>query len=158
MTKAYSAELSVGMSAMEEGDDRQRLGTSFSLELSNSYYSKIFYFQRNFGPVSEKLGLISISKKFKLFNSRYLSAGVGANVLVEDQSITYTKAVDQAYNLSETQYNLGAFTGIYFKHAITSKYSYGVSWESALYPAGLGGILLSTARKQFISLDIGVRL
>ncbi len=154
-------ELRAGLGAMEEGDDRLR--SSFLLHAEKgSFASQMIYAHRSFSSVVENTFLLSFDKYIlipsSLFSNR-LSVLVGAGVLREDSQISYKKEEDKAYNLFEKRYNFGLHTGISWKYVGSGPLHFAITWQSALFPAGaLGGILLVTGRKQFMTIESGIEL
>lgn len=152
-------EIGAGIAAVEESDDRQRPSYALHAGFHPFYYSRLFYYGRDFGPVEERTTLISFNRRLGLFRSNYLKAGIGGAILSERTTISYNKEEDKPFEKDENKFNAGLYTGIYWEMSLNKPYYLSAGWEAAIFPAGLnGGLLLATGRKQFLSLIVGMSL
>ncbi len=152
----HAVELGVGLSAVEEGDDRLRPAVSLHGAINESYAFRTYYYGREFGPVREDTILISGHRRFSLFGKEYIKAQLGVALMDEITKISYSKAEDKSRNEEEHNTNIGGAVGISIAlpASLAPLYAH-LSWDSHLFPAGVGGILLSTGRKQTISIVAG---
>lgn len=159
---AYAQEqtfdLQLGLSALEEGDDRYRPG--FHIHFGwNAYSLRYFFFQQSFGPVRQRTHLLTGSRSFPIPGFEILSARFGLATLLENTRIRYASDIDQRFDRDQNPFNLGFLLGICWEYKNNGPLRLQAAWETALYPAGLiGGLLLSTGRKQMLSFSAGVAL
>lgn len=153
---ALAFSTGVGLTAMEEGDDRYRPGVMVQFN-SGSFDARLYYSSREFGPVFESTGLLSVTGGFPVPISSWLFAHTGIGILQEKTKIAYTLN-DSSFDKSDVRYNLGMALGLRLKSHLTKDVHFEAGWDSFLFPAGVtGGILLSTGRKQIIFLGSGVQ-
>ncbi len=158
-SRSFALEISGGISAAEEGDDRYRPALSVGVSPTPLWQMRGFYFGRSYGPVDEGTALVSVARKAAFFRSPYFSAAMGLAVLNESTTITYASDQDAAQNLAESRWNAGIFTGIYATLGSKGPLFVSTAWEAAIFPAGLsGGLFLANGRKQFFSAQLGFRL
>lgn len=156
---AKSSELAAGMAAVEEGDDRLRPAVTLHGAINELYAFRLYYYGREFGPVREDTIIISGHRRFALFNTDIIKAQIGVVLMDEATKISYDKSADKENNEEEHNGNLGAAAGISISLPAMMRPVYAhFSWDSHVFPAGLGGILLSTGRKQTLSLVAGMVL
>ena len=151
-------ELGLGLSAIEEGDDRLRPGVMLHTGYKR-WMGRFFYYGRKFGPVTERTYLLSATRKFdlyRMFGINFLRAGIGAAIM--DESIEISFAGDSKNSDSEHNFNLGFNFGIYGNIPIPGPVFVRLSMETHLFLAGQAGILLANGRKQMITLASGIRL
>jgi len=153
---AHAIELAAGLSAVEEGDDRLRPAVSLHGAINESYALRMYYYGREFGPIREDTIIISGHRRFSLFGTDFIRAQLGVALMDEITKITYRKPEDKPRNEEEHNTNLGGALGISISvpPSMAPFYAH-LSWDSHIFPAGLGGILLSTGRKQTISIVAG---
>ncbi len=143
----------MGYGVVEQGDDRLSptvtLGVTAS-EIALSYY----FYGMSFGPVFQKTHGLSLAKTYttKFLFIEELQLKAGASYILEITEVSYTDEADKQFNGSESQSNVGFFLGISPMLFRYGTYEITMNWESLIFPAGLGGILLSTARKEFLYL------
>jgi hypothetical protein len=148
---AQGFEGAMGITAVEEGDDVQHLGASAHFGLNPFHQMRITTWGREFGPVIESKQVLSVSRRFGIMHSKYLSADAGLCLLRE-----YTKiaAIGESKKVEESYYNFGGVFGVSYTILNAPLYM-SFSWQSHVFPAGFGGLLLATGRKQTISFNIG---
>lgn len=157
-TAAQAFEVAAGFGAVEEGDDRIRPGLGLHMGFSDALAGRVHYYGREFGPVREETYIVSFMRRWALFKSNTVTAGFGGAVMDERTTLTF-EGDDETASDSEDNYNLGAVLGISWSlPKDTSPLYASVSWDSHVFPAGMGGLLLSTGRKQTIMLMIGAQL
>jgi hypothetical protein len=156
---SFGIELSGGLSAAEEGDDRYRPALEIGLSPTPAWDFRGFYYGRSFGPITESTGIVAANKRFNPFNSTMLAAEIGLAILNESTAVVYKAPEDSPMNISESRWNVGVFTGLYLTFFSAGPLFANASWESAIVPAGVsGGIFLANGRKQFFGAQLGVRL
>lgn len=144
---------------MEEGDDRIRPAAALHLGLNEDFSGNAYYYGREFGPVKEETILLNFVKSWQVFKSQFLSAHFGPCVMDEKTSIHFESA-DSEEDRAEDNLNAGAVYGIAWSLPKNQGPLYlAVSWDSHIFAAGInGGLLLSSGRKQAISLVGGMKL
>jgi len=148
-------ELAPAFGAVDESDDNLKPVIGLKSVLG-AYSASLWYWGRKFGPVRESSFLVTGSKYFHPFRWKPVRTEVGLAGLSETTSLTYTELKNE--NASETFLNLGVYFGVSSSMQM-GLVDLSVSWQSALFPAGLsGGIFLATGRKQVLSLSAGVDL
>ncbi len=153
---SQAVELAAGLSAIEEGDDRLRPAISLHGAINESYALRMYYYGREFGPVREDTVLISGHRRFALFGTEFIKVNLGVALMDEFTKISYSKSEDKSRNEEEHNTNIGGAAGISISlpPSMAPLYAH-LSWDSHIFPAGVGGILLSTGRKQTISIVAG---
>lgn len=152
---AAAYEIAAGMAVVEEGDDRMRPAMALHGAI-NDYAGRLYYYGRKFGPIKEETILISAHRRFSIFGTDFIKAQLGVAAMDESTKISY-EGNDSHRNEEEHHMNVGAAAGVSVSLPANMKPFYAhFSWDSHLFPAGLGGILLSTGRKQTLSLAAGV--
>ncbi|MBP9707737.1 MAG: hypothetical protein KBD78_08830 [Oligoflexales bacterium] len=153
---AAKIELGSGLAAVEQGDDRQRPSAYLHIGFSDFYFSRFYIYGQDFGPVKERTYNLAFYRRFGVFKSHYLQAAYGVSALMESNSINNPENAGANSDSTENNFNLGASLGVYFVYPV-KRMLFQLGWDSHLYLAGLeGGILLSTARKQYLSAGVAV--
>ncbi|MGE0172392.1 MAG: hypothetical protein AB7T49_06395 [Oligoflexales bacterium] len=150
--KSFAVSLSAGLSAVDEQDSRSRPAASIFVEGAGDWEGSAAVYGQDFAKVEQRSLLIAGYKKTSLFNSKYLSAGIGVAGLVDS-----TKFADNPED-NATSYNIGASALVRMETNPKSKITAGLSWQSHIFPAGRATFYLVTARRQVITLSAGVRL
>ena len=154
-SSSYAFTNGIGLSFMEENDNRFRPGMSADFDIKH-FQGKFFYFARSFGPVFDQCAMISTSSKFALPMNKKIFASIGSVILQELTEIKYNDQTDKIFNQKDNKFNLGLFLGLNWSFEIWKDWHIGFSWDSAIFPAGIiGGILLSSGRKQVLSASMG---
>lgn len=155
---AFAFELGAGFAAVEEGDDRVRPGMSLHVGVNEFYASRLYYYGREFGPVREETYIASFVRRWGVFKSNAVTANFGFALMDERTQLEF-EGTDASENDSEDNYNVGAAMGIAWSLPKGTGPLYAsVSWDSHVFLAGTGGLLLSTGRKQTISLILGMAI
>jgi hypothetical protein len=154
--RVKAANVSAGVGAVEEGDDRGRGAFILNLHFANNWWTKTSVWGRTYGPVTETAGVLAFGKRFDLFGSKTLHSAVGATSLAENTSIKFKDSPSDSSSYTST--NLGLMLGLSFE-LYQSKYAtLAASWDSHLFVAGEAGLLLVTGRKQILGLTAGISL
>ncbi|MEZ4743104.1 MAG: hypothetical protein R3B45_11780, partial [Bdellovibrionota bacterium] len=74
---------------VEEGDDRFRPALNFYGGYDHFYYARIYYYGKTYGPVTERTTMVALNRKFGLFRTQSLVAGVGVSLLLEQTAIAF---------------------------------------------------------------------
>lgn len=157
-TPSDAIELAAGFAAMEEGDDRIRPAATVHAGFPRDFDGNLYYYGREYGPVKEQTILVNFVKSWSVFNSNVLAAHFGPCLMDEKTDIAFDGA-DSDENRSENNFNAGAVYGIQASLPKSGPLYLAVSWDSHIFAAGInGGLLLSSGRKQAISLVGGVTL
>lgn len=155
--EAYGVDLGAGFSSVEEGDDRLRPAAFLHCGFKDTYRARLYTYGRDFGPVSERTILLSATRSVTSFKNSFLQTAFGVAILSQQTDVKYTAESDASQNDSENNLNIGGVFSVGVKYPMNSLY-FSADWDSHVFPAGLGGIFLSTGRKQTISLAMGVTL
>jgi hypothetical protein len=140
--------------AVEQGDDLMRPAAGLHLGINDKYFARAWIWGREFGPVVEQSVLISAGRTVPAFGSKIIVARFGVAALAESTSVQFT-GTDEHLSRETTQYNLGAVAGLHLHWNRTAPLLVTAGWESHLFLAGVAGILLSTGRKQTLSVGLG---
>lgn len=155
---ALAAEFGIGYGAVDQGDDRLEPAASVHAGLGN-YVVNLYYYGREFGPIRQDTYLIGVAHMWPIFGGSGLSAHFGVSLMDERIRIKYIDSLYTANNNAENNFNVGINFGVawtFLPKGIAPLWAQ-VAWDSHIYAAGLeGGILLSSGRKQVISLAVGV--
>ncbi|MFK7872219.1 MAG: hypothetical protein AB8C84_03470 [Oligoflexales bacterium] len=142
----------LGPMFIESGDDRLQ-GGWVAHGYFKDYVMTLGGYQRHFQIVDEMTWMLNITKTFKGFKGNFRSE-VGAALLAETTSVS-----DSGFSQSETRWNLGGVFALRWRFVESKSFYMTLNWESAIFPAGLQGLLLlSTGRKQMISAVMGMEL
>jgi len=156
--QAFAAEYGIGYGAIDQGDDRLEPAANVHAGLGN-YVVNLYYYGREFGPIRQDTYLLGVAHRWPIFGGSGLSAHFGISLLDERIRIKYLAAQYKANNSVEDNFNVGVNFGVawaFLPKGIAPIWAQ-IAWDSHIYPAGLeGGILLSSGRKQVISLAVGV--
>lgn len=148
----------MGFAAIEEGDDRVRPAAAVHAGFPRDFDGNLYYYGREFGPVKEQTFIVNFVKNWSIFNSNTVTAHFGPCLMDEKIDVTFDGA-ESDKSESEDNFNAGAVYGIAWSLPKSGPLFLSVSWDSHIFAAGInGGLLLSTGRKQAISLVAGVSL
>ena len=155
-TSAHGAEFSMGIGALEEGDDRGRSAGILQATFANNWSSKFYLWGRTHGPVTETDGILAAAKRYDIFGSKNLHSSVGLSILAERTAIEYKDAPAESTSFTST--NVGLMLGLTYDVLRTKSLFVTASWDSHLFAAGEAVLLLVTGRKQVISVTAGIAL
>lgn len=154
--KIWAAEYTIGISAIEEGDDRLRPAARLQLEAVDWLSLKLEAFGRDHGPFQERYYLISAAYPFRVFENLPIKHAVG---LVGSQKIMSFQGITDSSTASREEQgrNFGIYLGVcwqlFWQHML-----FQIAWDSHIFPAGINSILLATGRIQSLSVSMGLRL
>lgn len=157
---AQAFELGLGYGAVEQGDDRLEPAVDVHAAI-DSYVLNIYYYGREFGPVRQDNVIVGAAYRWPIYGSSGLSANLGVSLIEEHIRIKYSDTAYAQNNNVEDNFNVGVNFGVAwaFMPKFLSPFWGQVAWDSHIYAAGVeGGILLSSGRKQVITLAVGVEL
>ncbi len=156
---AFSLEAGLGITALDQGDDRTVPALSLKVAPNQDFIGYTHYHGVTLGPAHLDLLLVSGARRFNVFRSGFLTAQLGASVLLERVVIQYDSSADADHNDSDLSGNIGGNFGIAINMFPASKLmDLSLSWDSHVFPAGIGGIFLANGRKQTITLTMGAHL
>ena len=155
-TKVTATEISAGVGALEEGDDRGRAAAVVQSVFSNNWWSKLYVWGRSYGPVTERSGLFVAGKRFDLFGSKDLRSSIGFSSLAEHTAITYKDTPSDSSSYTST--NFGVMFGVSYDVFKSKSMTISATWDSHIFAAGQAILLLVTGRKQIISVTAGITL
>jgi hypothetical protein len=150
--KAFAGSIGIGLSAVEEQDERHRpavtlLGEPFKdWQFSSSIYGQKYETVRQTSVVASMLHTYALPK------SDFLFGGIGVAALWDQWRFSDDSASNQDSG------NLGVALLLSARFPRQSKYQMSLDWTAHLFPTGVGTILLVTARRQVISLTTRVAL
>ena len=153
-TTTYAFEISAGVGALEEGDDRGRGAAILAIGFANDWDSKIYAWGRSYGPVTETDGMITVAKSFGMSGSKSFRSSVGGSVLMEQTSVAYRDTPGESTSFTST--NAGLMLGLSYDLYTAKSMTVTASWDAHLFPAGQGILLLVTGRKQVIGVTAGI--
>jgi hypothetical protein len=153
-TKAF--EFAGGIAAVEGGDDRLRPAAFAHLSVMPSLYSRLYAWGRKFGPVEERDYLASLSWRTSVAKINTLHVSAGFSVMQQTTRVTFDDAPSE--NSEENNSNFGGNLGVHWSFFDHGPMYLAFSWEAHLFAAGDAAIFLVTARKQMLSLGVGVAL
>ena len=88
-----------------------------------------------------------------------LSGRIGIAPLLETTNLSFDTEADQAFNRDEHEWDFGVLFGVFWEYPSSSLVKLRLSWDAALYPAGInGGLFLATGRKNLLSLSVGLAI
>jgi hypothetical protein len=155
-TRLKAADVSAGVGAVEEGDDRGRGAFIMNVRFSNNWWTKTSVWGRSYGPVTETAGVMAFGKRFNLMGSKFLHSAVGVTSLAEHTSIRFKDSPSDSSSYTST--NLGLMLGLSYELYHTKYATLAASWDAHLFVAGEAGLLLVTGRKQILGLTAGISL
>jgi len=153
-TATYALDISAGVGALEEGDDRGRGAAILGIGFANDWDSKIYAWGRSYGPVTETDGMITVAKSFAMSGSKSFRSSVGGSILMEQSSVDYHDAPGESTSFTST--NAGLMLGLSYDLYTAKSMTVTASWDAHLFPAGQGILLLVTGRKQVIGVTAGI--
>jgi hypothetical protein len=144
----------VGAGALIEDDDRARNAAILHLGFPNNWYSRFYLWGRTYGPVTERDGILTISKRTDIFGLKTLHASVGFSAMAERTSITYSDHPSE--NSTFTATNFGAVFGLHYDLYTGKSVNISASWDSNVFAAGQAIIFLVTGRKEILGITAGM--
>lgn len=152
----HAVEISAGIGALEEGDDRGRGAAIIAAAFTNNWWTKGYVWGRSFGPVTETAGILSVGKRFDLAGSKSLRSAIGFSSMAEHTAVKYDDAPSESSSFTST--NFGLMLGINYDIMKTKNVTITGTWDSHLFAAGEAIILLVTGRKQILGLTASINL
>lgn len=154
---ADKATISLGLAALNEGDDRYRGGFAISSEYQR-WGGSLAIFLRDFGPVRDETYLLGTLRNFALSKKYKVDGRFGLGVQYRILTLKYPQLEHKALNRRKGRFNAGPLVGMRWRFAGRSGLAFELSWDSVFYPAGLtGGILLATGVHHVVGAALGVR-
>ena len=148
-------QLVPSIAAVDESDDILKPGIGLK-SYFNGFGVNIWGWGRDYGPVQQRSMLLTLGKYWSPYSFKSLTFGGGISVLSETTRLIYKDAQEE--NHEDTFYNGGGFLGLRYSYN-PSKVVIDASWESGVFPAGIGGgLFLATGRKQIVSIGLGAML
>lgn len=147
--KIYGINLQLGLSAIEEGDDRLHPAATLHVQAADFMAFRSHYYGQTLGPLEERTLLLSGNFLFPFMKFKGLEGGIGPSLI---HKTTRVMGVDYDGGTAQTTtpgLSLSIFWSPFPKYAVT------LAWESQLFLAGPSSILLTTARRQAISISGG---
>ncbi len=132
---------------MEEGDDRQRPAISLALEWENLILNS-YYYGQDIDRIRSRSHITSLGYSFPYMKLKWLRGSIGPSYMKKSMTLPIEDFSAASYSFE----SWGLALGLYW-----SPWSplWRLSWESHLYPAGYASLLLTTARRQSISVQGG---
>lgn len=152
---AFAHYFSLGLAAVESGNDRFRPAASASVGVGSIAFADVSLWGRSMGPIEEESMLVTLGGKWPLGVSRlYVSVGISA--VREETNINF--ASEYGGPEKEVSLSHGISLGTGFTLFRIKNFRSDVTWVSNIYPAGSIAILLAHGRKQLITLSSGIDL
>ncbi len=149
-------ELGLGLSAIEEGDDRIRPGVMAHIGIPDLGFVHIHHYGRKYGPIIERGYIATVNYSldiFRIHGASFVSGALGVATLVENhRNRSAGRRCERNQRKSWCQYWCPRRCSLVAPYYFTGKL--GVSD----IPADEGIILLEHGRKQIISVMAGVSL
>lgn len=165
MDRAQGIEALGGISVVDEGDDRPRPAVHLQVGAKDRFQGRAYAWGRTFGPVAEQTILLAGGAEFGLPKlSKALSGVIGPALLWERTTIDPAESPDGAEDVEGGQAttrddngNLGLLLGVHYRPS-KGPFLIDFGWDSHIFLAGVAGLLLTTARRQALSISFGVTL
>ena len=154
--KTPGLKLGLGLSGVEEGDDRFRPGILLHVGFLKEWHARGYLYGSEYGPITERTYILSGVREldiYRMYGIHILKGGFGLVAMNEQYDIDIDG--DSENSKTENQFNLGATVGLY-ANVLPDPFLLLISLESHLFLAGEAGILLSTGRKSMLSVTGGV--
>lgn len=152
-------EIGLGLSAIEEGDDRYRPGVLLHVSPRSGFYGRMFYYGRKYGPLIERNFLMSVNAEidaFRMMRANFLKGSLGL-VFMNQQTELQFDGADSDESEVENSPNGGFVFGLHATAPFKGPVFLKMSVESHMFLAGEAGILLANGRKHMVSLISGVK-
>ena len=147
--------LSASAGGVEQGDFLMQPSIRLGLGYKEVWLLLWDFYGRDYSSIEERSHMLSLVYKPQLTRMPGgFSLAFGLSLLNEFTRYEPELAEKRQFNST----NLGFFTGIHWNWHFSEKFLANISWDAALYPAGLASIYLVTSRKQFITAGLGVSL
>ncbi len=158
----YAVGVGMGLAAVDSMSDRAEPAATLQMDFGQSSYSQLYYWGRDYGPVSERNFVASFVFRTPLPEAKFLNLHYG--VVASDHTVSlYDNAASKAQvNPPEVEkksdYNLGGLLGLGVEGKV-GVFKASFHWDSQIYLTGSQAIIfLTSARKQTLSLLVGVDL
>lgn len=160
--RMFAFESSFGLSAVDNMGDSAQPAWVAGLGWSESLSSKIYYWGRDFGPVSERQGLVTLAANLAIPELKQISAHYGLVGYAKQTSLyanEESRSLEEAPPpIKEMAYNLGGLLGLGWSPDL-GRLKCNLSWDSHIFMVGGGAIIfVASARIQTFSLTFGVEL
>ena len=151
---AAKPHVTIGLAAVDEGDDRSRPAAILRGGLDH-FYGSVAAYGRTFAQVSERTIHVAAGARAPIFHTRWLTAGIGM-AAIEENTVVKSRG-SQTKTEQDAIYNIGVQFGLQAEYQ-AKQWILQAGWESTLFPAGLATVFLTTGRKQFIFATAGYQL
>lgn len=161
-TRVSAIELAVGPAGVDGMDDHMQPAASARIGWTPDLYSQVYYWGRDFGPVSERNVVLTFAGSASLRGSKFFVAHYGIAASAHEISLYDNPASranpDPPPKTQDRDLNLGGVLGLGLR-AKTGPLTYTLNWDSHIYLTGSPFIVfLASARKQTVSFMLGVEL
>lgn len=153
LPSSFAADIGTGIVAVEDGDDRMRPAAVVHVGTAAGFVGRGYVYGRDYGPVSERNYIVSLNKRFDISNKTWQGL-LGAAVLNDNTEIKYKDYPDENTSYSST--NVGMAFGLHWSLIDSKAMQLKATWDSHVFPAGSGFILLANARKSTIGLTAAI--
>jgi hypothetical protein len=100
-------DVSAGIGAVDEGDDRLRPAVSLRLGYDDEYLGRLFYYGASYGPVEQHIFNLAAAYQFGFFQLKTVKTAMGLVILREQTVLSYQKEEDKAFAQNDERYNFG---------------------------------------------------
>lgn len=145
-------DLSMGLSAIEEGDERMRPAATLTADFGKDWSLLLQNYGRIQKPVTQTTYLMAVTRQYPVFGSKSFRARVGGALAYEQSAMERTTGESER----SANTNLGLYLGLNWQS--DSRLFVSLDWGTGIFPAGMALLFLTTARKQSFSAGLGWRL
>lgn len=155
-------DMGTGLAAVDNMGDTAQPAATLRVGWSKDLFTQAYYWGRDFGPVSERQGMLTfgVNKTFPklgLVTARY---GI---VALAQRTTLYKNAMSKEHAnapepVSETNYNAGGLLGVALPYNL-GKFKIVLNWDSHIFMVGGGAIIfIASGRRQTLALTAGVEI
>ena len=160
-SRALALDLGLGLAAVDNMSDGAEPAATARVGW-DGFYAQFYYWGRDYGPVSERNGLLSLAGETSVGGSKFLVAHYGLDLLDHQVNLYGNHPSRSGTNpptaVHENDPNVGGILGLAL-HLNAGPLLCTLSWDSHIFFTGSGFIVfLASARKQSVSLLLGVDL
>lgn len=161
-TRVFAIDFAVGAAGVDGMDDHMQPAVSARIGWAPDLYSQLYYWGRDYGPVSERDVVLTFTASAPVASSKFLVAHYGITASAHDISLydnpSSRAQPDPPPATHDRDLNLGGMLGMGLR-AKTGPLTYAVNWDSHIYlTASPFIVFLASARKQIVSIMLGVEL
>lgn len=159
---SYAFGVGAGLAAVDDMSDGAQPAAVFQLAWTNTTFTQLYYWGRDFGPVTERQGMLTLGMRKTFPGMSFFAVRYGLVALVQKTSLYDNASSRNRENApaaeTETNYNGGGVLGIGVPYAL-GPVRMELNWDSHIFMVGgTGFIFLASARRQTLGLTFGVEI